>query len=111
MDNKLAFVLLSGENKPLIYPEPVVSTHPFRIPICDRKDKGEKAEELAEKSHQLIFQQNRGNHIQYLLWEQQSQGRNHSGATLPDLQEMQDKQQFVANMKFRVVQFKQLLLL
>jgi hypothetical protein len=36
---KLAYVLLNGENKPAVYPQPVVSTRQFSLPIVESQQK------------------------------------------------------------------------
>jgi hypothetical protein len=93
LENKLAYVLLSGENKPAIYPEPVVATHPFRIPICESKENRDKADETTNRVHELIFQLGRGGHMQYLFSECQAFGRTHTGISLSSLEDLHRVQQ------------------
>jgi hypothetical protein len=38
-DDKLAYVLLNGEKRPAVYPQPVVSLKPFKLPLIFNKDK------------------------------------------------------------------------
>jgi hypothetical protein len=50
---KLAYVLLNGESKPSVYPQPVVSTKAFKLPIIrnkEGKDKGEAANERVQSA-------------------------------------------------------------
>jgi hypothetical protein len=51
--NKLAYILLNGENKPPVHPQPVVATRAFRVPIIEVKEpkdlKGEGPNEIAHK--------------------------------------------------------------
>ncbi len=48
--DKFAYVLLNGESRPAIYPQPVVTTKPLRIPVAD-----EKGEAANQRSHDLLW--------------------------------------------------------
>ena len=68
--NKFVFVLLNGESKPLIYPQPVVTTRSLRLPIVETKDgssgiKEKDRESLHENHHKLIYDTLVLNHLQY----------------------------------------------
>ena len=39
-DSKLVYVLLNGENKPAVYPQPVVATRLFHVPVVEVKESG-----------------------------------------------------------------------
>lgn len=71
---KFAFVLLNGETKPSIYPQPVVSVKPFKIPIIqitDGKDKGEAAN---ERNRLTLWENMQLSHLDNKLMQMQSQG-------------------------------------
>lgn len=97
LEDKLAYVLLNGENKPAIYPEPVVTTRAFRIPICETKEGKDKGEDVNERVHQIILEGCRGNYLQQLILDNQITGKNILGASADALDELLAKQQVDAD--------------
>jgi hypothetical protein len=90
MENKLAYVLLSGENKPAIYPEPVITTQPLRIPLCEPREGREKTDEACDRIHQLMYRSYQISHCHYLEWELRSTDRSHDGRQLESIVASQD---------------------
>jgi hypothetical protein len=90
MENKLAYVLLSGENKPAIYPEPVITTQPLRIPLCEPREGREKTDEACDRIHQLMYRSYQISHCHYLEWELRSTDRSHDGRQLETIVASQD---------------------
>ena len=69
--NKFVFVLLNGESKPLIYPQPVVTARALRLPIIELREgvamtgvKEKDRESLHENHHKLIYDTFVLNHLQ-----------------------------------------------
>lgn len=55
--NKLAYVLLNGESKPVVFPQPVVTTRNLKIPVIDAKDGKEKDRETVnEQMNSFLYQ-------------------------------------------------------
>jgi hypothetical protein len=70
--DKLSYVQLSGESRPLIYPQPVVTAKPLRIPIAEvphGKDK-EKVEAANLRLHELVWMQAMTAHKEVMKTEQ-----------------------------------------
>jgi hypothetical protein len=61
----LIFVLLNGESKPAIYPQPVVSTKSLRIAIVTHRDGNDYNEATKEKMHGLLWEKMKVDHLNY----------------------------------------------
>ena len=68
--DKLAYVLLNGESKPVIYPQPVVATKPLRVPIAEIKEGRDKGESANQRSHDLVLVQALTAHAEHLKTEE-----------------------------------------
>jgi hypothetical protein len=67
-NEKLAFVLLNGELKPAVFPQPVVTVKPFRIPFIPVKDsKDSRGENVNERTHQLMYETAYSNHLDGMI--------------------------------------------
>ena len=63
---RLVFVLLNGENKPAVYPQPVVSMKTLRVPVSVARDGSDLNEAQREQAHQLIWDGARLTHLEDL---------------------------------------------
>lgn len=62
--NKLVYVLLNGENKPAVYPQPVVSTRTLRVNIATVKNGTQMNEAQKEKFHAMLWDDAKIAHIE-----------------------------------------------
>lgn len=53
--NKLVYVLLNGESRPAIYPQPVVSTRPLSVPVPSMKDGKDVGDVHKERMHSILW--------------------------------------------------------
>jgi len=71
---KLVYVLLNGESRPAVYPQPVVSVKHLRIPIAESiassKQGKEKADAQNERSHNLLWETSKACHWETLKVEE-----------------------------------------
>lgn len=68
-NGKLVYVLLNGESKPAIYPQPVVSTKALRIAIATNKDGTDFNEAAKEKMHGLLWEKMKTDHLSHEISE------------------------------------------
>jgi hypothetical protein len=64
-NNKLVYVLLNGESKPAIYPQPVVSTKSLRVAIAVHRDGADFSETTKEKMNALLFEKMKVENFQH----------------------------------------------
>lgn len=60
--SKLVYVLLNGESRPAIYPQPVTTVKALRVPIIEIKDGRDKGEAVNEKAHLHVLETARASH-------------------------------------------------
>jgi chromosome transmission fidelity protein 4 len=60
----LCYVLLNGETKPRISPEPVVSTRPFKLPIVEVRDGKDKGAAVNERIRSYMWDSMICNHVE-----------------------------------------------
>lgn len=71
---RLVYVLLNGESKPAIYPQPVVSTKGLRVQISTHRDGNDWNEAAKEKMHGLLWEKLKVDHLQQSLTTLQQLG-------------------------------------
>lgn len=54
-NGKLVYVLLNGESRPAIYPQPVVSTRSLRVPVPSLRDGKDIGDVHKERMHAIVF--------------------------------------------------------
>lgn len=67
--NKLVYVLLNGESRPAIYPQPVVSTRPLSVPVPCVKDGKDVGDVHKERMHAILWDNALTMHGEALLAE------------------------------------------
>lgn len=65
--DKLVYVLLHGESKPAVFPQPVVSVKSLRMLLCTHKEGRELNEADKEKLHRLVWEEMKVCHMEHLL--------------------------------------------
>eukprot|EP00981_Chlorochromonas_danica_P001449 scaffold300_cov173-Ochromonas_danica.AAC.17 len=65
--DKLVYVLLHGESKPSVFPQPVVSVKSLRMLLCTHKEGRELNEADKEKLHRLVWEEMKVCHMEHLL--------------------------------------------
>lgn len=68
-NNKLVYVLLNGESKPAVYPQPVVSVKTFRAPLVHELNSKAINDQQKEKSTQWLWDEARTNHLEQTIQE------------------------------------------
>lgn len=90
-------MLLNGESRPEIYPQPIVSTKVLRVLTASNKDGSEMNEAAKEKLHGVVYDRLRYEHVDSMLttMPQVTQQMHEEVAT--KLQELQATQQATAD--------------
>ena len=90
-ESTLVYVLLNGENKPAVYPTPVVSTRKLRISLVEKKDGHKLSEVLVDKGHQLMWSLAKTSHWECIKSDLDMLGP--SAAGVMDANELEDRLQ------------------
>jgi hypothetical protein len=61
--SNLCYILLNGESKPLVYPQPVVSIKTFKPPIAETREGKDKGEAENERARSLLLDQYYCSHV------------------------------------------------
>ena len=64
--NRLVYVLLNGESKPAIYPQPVASNKPFLMPIVEAKEGKDRGNSQNERTREFMWSLARADHLEGL---------------------------------------------
>jgi hypothetical protein len=62
--DKLVFVLLNGESKPAVYPQPVVSAKGLRLSLAKSRDGKDIVDSQREKLHKLLWEEAKTAHME-----------------------------------------------
>ena len=96
--DKLAYVLLNGESRPAIYPQPVVATRALRIPVAEVRDGKDKGEASNQRAHDLLWAQTLTSHYEAVKTAEDVYGQVSTTDLSPDqLDSRFDKQQIEAD--------------
>ena len=95
-NNKLIYVLLNGENRPAVYPQPVVSLKQLRINQVSMRDGNQWNEQTKEKNHQLLWESLRLSHYENELLDMSKNGMM-MGEEMETLQQEIEKQQVIVD--------------
>lgn len=92
-NKKLVHVLLNGENRPAIYPQPVVSTKALRLPITETREGKDKGAAQNERVHQFLLENAFTCHLEADLQDAELKG----SAAAAHLSEQLDTQQLATD--------------
>lgn len=71
---KFVYVLLNGENRPAIHPQPVVSAKSFRVPVVTQTDGKDKGDQMNDRCRHFVLETARHCHTNSVLLESQAVG-------------------------------------
>lgn len=63
--DKLVYVLLNGESKPALHPQPVVSLKALKVSVLAQKDGKEVSDLSKEKAHKMIWEDHKAVHLEH----------------------------------------------
>ena len=66
---KLVYVLLNGESRPAIYPQPVVASKALRVPVPCLRDGKDVGEVHKERMHAILWNNALSTHTEYSVAE------------------------------------------